>query len=45
VIVGDSAQVKTAIQGKLTFEVLGETPPSPRPAKTPTKPGNKTSPS
>jgi len=45
VIAGDSAQVKTALQGKLTFEVLGETPKPTTPAKTPTKPGNTTSPS
>ena len=45
VIVGDSAQLKTAFQGKLTFEVLGETPPLGTPAKPPTKPGKKTSPS
>ena len=45
VIVGDSAQVKTALEGKLTFEVLGETPKPTTPAKTPTKPGNTTSPS
>ena len=45
VIAGDSAQVKTALQGKLTFEVLGETPKLTTPAKTPTKPGNTTSPS
>ena len=45
VIVGDSEQVKTALEGKLTFEVLGETPKPTTPAKTPTKPGSTTSPS
>jgi zinc protease len=45
VIVGDSAQVKTALEGKLTFEVLGETRLPRTPAKTPTKPGNRTNPS
>jgi zinc protease len=45
VIVGDSAQVKTGLEGKLTFEVLGETPKPTTPAKTPTKPGKTTSPS
>jgi predicted Zn-dependent peptidase len=45
VIVGDSAQLKTALEGKLTFEVLGETPPLVTPAKPPIKPGKKTSPS
>jgi predicted Zn-dependent peptidase len=45
VMVGDSAQLKTALEGKLTFEVMGETQPSPAPAKTPKKPGITTSPS
>jgi zinc protease len=45
VIVGDSAQVKTALEGKLTFEVLGETSQPTTPARTPSKPGNTTSPS
>jgi predicted Zn-dependent peptidase len=44
VIVGDAAQVKSALDGKLTFEVLGETPQPITPAKSPTKPGTTTNP-
>ena len=45
VIVGDSGQLKSALDGKLTFEVLGETPLPVTPTKTPTKPGVRTNPS
>jgi len=43
--VGDSAQLKTALEGKLTFEVLGAIPQPATPVKTPAKPGKTTSPS
>jgi zinc protease len=45
VIVGDSAQLKTALEGKLQFEVLGEVSQPQTPSKKPTKPGTATSPS
>jgi zinc protease len=45
VIVGDSAQLKVALEGKLAFEVLGESPQPVAPVKTPSKPGTETSPS
>lgn len=45
VIVGDSGQLKSSLDGKLTFEVLGEVPPPVIPAKTPTKPGITNNPS
>jgi zinc protease len=45
VIVGDSGQLKTALDSKLPFEVLGETAQPVTPTKTPTKPGTKTNPS
>jgi len=35
VIVGDSAQLKGALEGKLSFEILGEAPKPIAPAKTP----------
>ena len=45
VILGNSPQLKKELEGKLAFEVLGETSPPETPVKTPTKPGAATSPS
>ena len=45
VIVGDSAQLKVTLEGKLPFEVLGESPQPVPPAKKPSKSGTASSPS
>ena len=38
IVIGDPAQLKTALQGKFPFEVLGEVAPVAKPPQTPTKP-------
>lgn len=38
VVVGDTTQLKSALQGRVTFEVLGEVAPTIKPANPPVKP-------